>query len=65
MELEDTGDKCMGILEILTIIFVICKLVEVISWSWIIVFSPLILSVVIYLIIFIGYCISFHRITRK
>lgn len=41
----------MGILEVLTIIFVVLKLVGVITWSWWIVFLPLIISVGIYVII--------------
>lgn len=41
----------MGILEVLTIIFVVLKLVGVITWSWWIVFLPTIVSVSIYVII--------------
>lgn len=43
----------MGILEILTIIFVVLKLVGVITWSWWLVFLPLIIAVGIYAIIFV------------
>lgn len=41
----------MGILEVLTIIFIVLKLVGVITWSWWIVFLPTIISVSIYVII--------------
>ena len=37
----------MGLLEVLTVIFVILKLVGVISWSWWIVLIPLYLSVIL------------------
>lgn len=35
----------MGILEVLTIIFVVCKLVGVIDWSWWLVLLPEIIAV--------------------
>ena len=41
----------MGFLELLTLIFVICKLLGVISWSWPLVFSPLLPDVLIYIVI--------------
>ena len=37
----------MGLLEVLTVIFVILKLVGVISWSWWVVLIPLYLSVIL------------------
>ena len=42
----------MGICEILTIIFVVCKLFGVITWSWWLVFLPEIIAVVFYIFIF-------------
>lgn len=41
----------MGIAEVLTIIFVILKLTEVITWSWWLVLLPAILSFSLYAII--------------
>ena len=41
----------MGFLELLTLIFVICKLLGVISWSWLLVFSPLLPDVLIYIVV--------------
>lgn len=38
----------MGFLEVLTIIFVVMKLVGLIDWSWWLVLLPSIISVVIY-----------------
>ena len=54
----------MGLLEILTIIFVVLKLVGVVSWSWWIVFTPLIISGVIYLLTVIAQIIMFNKIRR-
>ena len=34
----------MGLVEVLTVIFVVLKLVGVISWSWWLVFAPLIVT---------------------
>ena len=41
----------MGFTEILTIIFILLKVFGVISWSWLVVFLPEIIAVVIYLIV--------------
>lgn len=41
----------MGITEILTIIFVFCKLFGVIDWSWFIVFAPEMIAIVFYVVI--------------
>lgn len=38
----------MGFLEVLTIIFIVLKVVGVISWSWWLVLSPVIIAVGIY-----------------
>lgn len=40
----------MGLLEVLTIVFVVLKLVGVIAWSWWVVFSPLLVAVGIYVL---------------
>ena len=41
----------MGILEVITIVFVVLKLVGVITWSWWTVFIPMYIAVVWYAII--------------
>jgi len=41
----------MGFLEILTLIFIVLKLTSVICWSWVLVLSPALLSLCIYIII--------------
>lgn len=46
----------MGFTEILTIIFVVLKLIGIISWSWWLVFMPEIIAVVLYILFLIGLC---------
>jgi hypothetical protein len=43
----------MGILELLTIVFVVLKLIGTIDWSWWLVLLPAIVSVSLYIIWFI------------
>ena len=43
----------MGFTELLTIIFVLLKVFEVIDWSWWVVFLPEIIGVAFYLIVFV------------
>ena len=38
----------MGLLEVLTIVFIVLKLIGVIAWSWWLVLSPLLVAVGIY-----------------
>lgn len=45
----------MGFLELLTIVFIVLKLTEVIDWSWLLVFLPLLLAFTIYCLMFIFY----------
>lgn len=37
----------MGFCEVLTLIFIVLKLVGVVSWSWWVVFSPEIIGVIV------------------
>ena len=46
----------MGFTEILTIIFVVLKLIGIISWSWWLVFMPEIIAVALYVLFLIGVC---------
>lgn len=43
----------MGFTEILTIIFIVLKVLDLVSWSWWIVFLPEIIAVVLYVIGFL------------
>lgn len=44
----------MGFAEILTIVFVLAKVFNLVSWSWWMVFLPEIIATVFYLVIFIA-----------
>ena len=55
----------MGLLEVLTIVFVVLKLVGVITWSWWLVFLPLIIAVGIYGIIFATQGALMLKVKRK
>lgn len=55
----------MGILEVLTIIFVICKLLGVIEWSWWLVFSPEIFAIVMYIIWYVLFILFVRKTTKK
>lgn len=48
------GDKNMGFLEILTLIFITLKLFGVITWSWWLVLLPEIVAGVIYVLFIIS-----------
>lgn len=54
----------MGFTEFLTIIFVVLKLIGVISWNWWLVFLPEIIAAVLYILLIIGICKVNSR-TRK
>lgn len=43
----------LGILEVLTIVFIVLKLCKVVTWSWVIVLSPLWIGLLVDLIIVI------------
>lgn len=55
----------MGITEVLTVIFVICKLLGIISWSWWIVFSPEIVAVLIYVVLIIWQIRLHNQINKE
>lgn len=50
----------MGFLEVLTIIFIVLKLMGIISWGWFLVLLPEIVAIVIYifLLVFTGSLVS-------
>ena len=48
----------MGLAEVLTIIFIVLKIVGVISWSWWLVFIPMYVAAGIYLVIFVVWLIG-------
>jgi hypothetical protein len=54
---KNTSSSGLGLGSVLTIIFVVLKLVGVIDWSWWWVLSPTLISVGLWLIVIIGFTI--------
>lgn len=59
MDIKINFDLSVG--TILTIIFVVFKLIGIISWSWWWVFSPLWISIIIGLIVLVIFWIKYLR----
>ena len=59
MDIKINFDLSVG--TILTIVFVVLKLIGIISWSWLWVFSPLWISVIIGLIVLFIFWIKYLR----
>lgn len=55
----------MGFLELLTIVFVVLKLVGIIDWSWFLVLLPAIIAVTIYIVWFIISIVFIGRTHKK
>ena len=55
----------MGLLEALTLIFVVLKLMSIIDWSWFWVFSPLIFAWLFYIALFLGLVSLSNKKPRK
>ena len=51
----------MGFTEVLTLIFVLLKVFGVVSWSWLIVLSPEIVALVIYLLFLLATVLGIRR----
>ena len=54
----------MGVIEVLTIVFVVLKLVGVINWSWWLVLLPEIIAVVVYVLSY-GYMLKQYAKLRR
>lgn len=55
----------MGFTEVLTIIFIVLKILGKIDWSWWLVLLPEIIAVVLYIIICVSVAIKTHRINKQ
>lgn len=59
----------MGITEVLTLVFVVLKLLDIVNWSWWLVLLPEIIAMVVYVglvvISFAGVGYVHKRITKK
>ena len=49
----------MGICEVLTIIFVVMKLMGVIDWSWVVVFAPMYPALTLYVVLLLFFAVGF------
>lgn len=55
----------MGITEVLTIVFVVLKLVHVIEWSWFLVLLPEIIGLIIYIVMAVLSITYNHRLYKR
>jgi hypothetical protein len=55
----------MSFLKLLTIVFIVLKLVEYIDWSWWLVISPLLIEAIIWILVFIVAIITPKRRFRR
>lgn len=55
----------MGFTEVLTIVFIVLKLLGVISWSWWLVLLPEILAFVVYAIMVISAVVVNKKVTKS
>lgn len=51
----------MGFTEVLTIVFIVLKLIAIINWSWILVLLPEIIMIVIYIIVILITVIRYKK----
>ncbi|WP_197481843.1 hypothetical protein [Rhodococcus sp. HS-D2] len=65
MNQESNSSGGIGIVGILTIVFVVLKLVGVIDWSWWWVLSPLWISAALGVVIFLILLVTFKAIGRR
>lgn len=63
------GDKKtssgLGLLDVLAVIFIVLKLLGVITWSWVWVLSPIWIQLVIVAIVFIVILVKDHWLLKK
>lgn len=64
ISLERAQVSNMGITELLTIIFVVCKIAGFIDWSWLVVFLPEIIAIAIYIIIFLVSALGIGKVNK-
>ena len=55
----------MGFLEVLTLIFIVLKLIGKIDWTWLTVFSPMIFAFSMYILMLIGFIVMSVKSGRK
>ena len=62
---KNNGSSGLGLASVLTIIFIVLKLVGVIAWSWWWVLSPALISIGLWLIIIVIYAVYLARENKK
>lgn len=55
----------MGLLEVLTIIFIVLKLLGVITWSWWLVLLPGLIALGIYVVFYAFFIVNWFRTWRQ
>ena len=55
----------MGFTEVLTIVFIVLKLINIINWNWFLVLLPEIIAIVIYVIVVIIILIQYRSINKQ
>ena len=55
----------MGFTEVLTIVFIVLKLLGKIDWSWFLVLLPEIAAVVFYILLCVSVAIKTHRVNKE
>ena len=55
----------MGFLEVLTLVFIVLKLMGTIDWAWLTVFSPMIFSFCMYFLMLIGFIVVSVKSDKK
>lgn len=55
----------LGLLDVLVVIFIVLKLLGVITWSWVWVLSPIWIQLVIVAIVFIVILVKDHWLLKK
>ncbi len=59
------GSAGLGVLGVLTIIFVVLKLLHIIEWSWLLVFLPVLIGLALKIILIIGAVLMVMLGTRR
>lgn len=59
------GSTGLGVLGVLTIIFVVLKLLHIIEWSWLLVFLPVLIGLALKIILIIGAVLMVMLGTRR
>ncbi len=55
----------MGFTEVLTIVFIVLKILGKIDWSWWLVLLPEIVAAVVYILLCVSVAVKTHRINKQ